>query len=155
MNIESLSSELKEVLNTKSFLVNASQFSAFIYENINDLNWAGFYFLDQGQLILGPFQGKLACSPIAIGKGVCGACIQRQESIIVADVHQFPGHIACDSASNSELVVPLFIEDKCIGLFDLDSPIKNRFTEKEKSCLEQLLKIFVNCTDFSDYPSFN
>src|SRR5271163_4707160 len=104
-------------------LANAANMSALLFQGLPDLNWAGFYFLQGGELVLGPFQGKVACVRIALGKGVCGTAAKRRETIVVPDVHDFPGHIACDSASRSEIVVPLFTGGKVIGVLDLDSPI--------------------------------
>lgn len=116
-----------------------SNTSAFIMEVMSDLNWAGFYFLNQqNQLILGPFQGKVACEVIELNQGVCGHCATTQQPVIVADVHQFQGHIACDSASNSELVVPLFYETQLIGVIDLDSPQFNRFSSEDCQFITEL-----------------
>lgn len=116
-----------------------SNTSAFIMEVMPNLNWAGFYFLNQdNQLILGPFQGKVACEVINLNEGVCGHCATTQESIIVDDVHTFDGHIACDSASNSECVVPLFHNNQLIGVIDCDSPLFSRFTIEDQTFLEQI-----------------
>ncbi|MBX3044995.1 MAG: GAF domain-containing protein [Candidatus Kapabacteria bacterium] len=109
------------------FIANASNFSSYIFEKYKDLNWAGFYMLSGDELILGPFQGKPACIRIQLGKGVCGTAAIRRESLVVDNVHQFDGHIACDSASNSELVIPLIFNGKLFGVFDVDSPILSRF----------------------------
>ena len=102
---------------------------------VDKLNWAGFYFLRGGELVLGPFQGLPACNRIAIGKGVCGTAVKTREVQLVPDVHQFPGHIACDEASNSELVIPIIKDGRVHGVLDLDSPIKNRFTDLRKITL--------------------
>lgn len=146
--MNSLLKELDAVLNTEDFLINSSQFSAFVFENIEDLNWAGFYFYRNEELSLGPFQGKVACSPIALGKGVCGTSALERKTILVEDVHQFPGHIACDSASNSELVVPLIKNDKLLGVFDMDSPSKARFNSELQQLIEDLIDLYIRKTNF-------
>ncbi|MCM3906328.1 MAG: GAF domain-containing protein, partial [Pyrinomonadaceae bacterium] len=106
----------------RDLIANAANLSSLLYHSIPDLNWAGFYFHKNDELVLGPFQGQPACVRIAIGKGVCGTAAKQRHTIIVANVHDFPGHIACDSASNSEIVVPIIKDDKLIGVLDLDSP---------------------------------
>lgn len=116
----------------KDDLANISNASAIIMACVERLNWAGFYILRDNELVLGPFQGLPACNRIKIGNGVCGTAVATREVQLVPDVHRFPGHIACDSASNSELVVPIIKEDKVYGVLDLDSPEKGRFTELEK-----------------------
>ena len=114
-----------------------------------DLNWAGFYFLRANdELVLGPFQGKVACVRIPKGKGVCGAAVQRRETVLVEDVHAFPGHIACDSASRSELVVPLIAGGKVLGVIDLDSPLPSRFDADDQAGIEKVAAIFLAATDF-------
>src|SRR5467141_1908253 len=110
-------------------IANAANMAALIYHGLPDLNWAGFYFRRGAELVLGPFQGKPACVRIAIGKGVCGVAAAQRETIIVANVHDFPGHIACDGASNSEIVVPLVKESRLLGVLDLDSPQFARFDD--------------------------
>jgi GAF domain-containing protein len=115
--------------------------SALIYESLDDINWAGFYLLRDGVLLLGPFQGKPACTQIPVGKGVCGTAVKNQQSIRVADVHNFPGHIACDSASESEIVIPFYHDDKIIGVLDIDSPIKDRFKEEDEAGLESIIRV--------------
>lgn len=112
--------------------------SALLYDALPDLNWAGFYLMRDGELALGPFQGKTACMKIKVGKGVCGTAVQEDRTIRVDDVHQFKGHIACDSASASEIVIPIHKDGKIIGVLDIDSPIKARFTQEDE---EGLLKI--------------
>src|ERR1700678_79199 len=119
-------------------LANAANMSALLYEALPNLNWAGFYFLQAGELVLGPFQGRVACVRIALDKGVCGTAAQRRETIVVPDVHAFPGHIACDPASRSEIVVPLLAGDRLIGVLDIDSPLPNRFGEAEQALFEDL-----------------
>ena len=132
------------------FLVNCAQFSAFVYHGLRDLNWAGFYFLRDGVLSLGPFQGKVACTPIALGDGVCGASVASAKSIVVPDVHDFSGHIACDSASRSELVVPLIMKNHILGVFDLDSPLVDRFSEQDREGVTLLVTTLLGVTRFPD-----
>ena len=116
-----------------------SNTSAIIYELFPNINWVGFYIYIDNILQLGPFQGKPACMKIPLDKGVCGFCASNRKSIIVDDVHLFPGHIACDSASNSELVVPIIINDKLYGLLDIDSPIKSRFSKEDLDTMEKII----------------
>ncbi|HYQ49719.1 MAG TPA: GAF domain-containing protein, partial [Pseudomonas sp.] len=113
----------------RDFIANAAQFSAFLYNQVDDLNWAGFYLNRNEELVLGPFQGQVACVRIPFSRGVCGAAAASRQTQRVEDVHAFPGHIACDSASNSELVIPLVKEGRLIGVLDLDSPKVGRFSE--------------------------
>lgn len=127
----------------KDLIANAANTAALINDALQGLNWVGFYLYKSGELVLGPFQGKPACVRIAIGKGVCGTAAARRETVVVEDVHAFPGHIACDSASNSEIVVPLVRRNELLGVLDLDSPLHARFGNAEKRGLEQLAKIFV------------
>ncbi|MBR4471859.1 MAG: GAF domain-containing protein [Erysipelotrichaceae bacterium] len=117
-----------------------SNTSALIYQSLEDLNWAGFYLVKDNALLLGPFQGKTACVNIARGKGVCGTAYEKDETQLVEDVHKFPGHIACDSASNSEIVVPIHHDDKVVAVLDIDSPSLNRFNEEDQKGLEDLVK---------------
>ena len=128
-------------------VANAANLAALIWHALPDLNWAGFYFLrkkglKEGELVLGPFQGKPACVRIALGKGVCGTAAAKRETVIVKDVHAFPGHIACDSASNSEIVVPLLNGQALLGVLDLDSPRPSRFDEQDRAGLEALAAIW-------------
>ncbi len=138
----------------RDLTANASQFSALVYDTISDLNWAGFYFTvpskkgEGNDLLVGPFQGKPACARIPFGRGVCGTTAARRETIVVADVHAFPGHIACDSASASEIVIPVIKDDRLIGVFDIDSPKLERFTDEDRVGLEAMLAAFVAGTDF-------
>ena len=118
------------------WLPNLANAAAAIYENLPNLNWAGFYLMIQGELVLGPFQGRPACIRIPVGRGVCGTCAKTGQTQRVPDVHAFPGHIACDSASNSELVIPLWKGDRLVGVLDLDSPILDRFSEEDQRGLE-------------------
>ncbi|QRY78476.1 GAF domain-containing protein [Pseudomonas sp. PDNC002] len=131
----------------RDFIANASQFSAFLFNELPDLNWAGFYLNRNEELVLGPFQGKVACVRIPFSKGVCGAAARTRETQRVEDVHAFPGHIACDSASNSELVVPLVKDGRLIGVLDLDSPKVGRFNEEDQAGIERLAAIFLRLSD--------
>lgn len=131
------------------FVANAANTAALIYRGLPDLNWAGFYVLEGDELVLGPFQGESACTRIALGKGVCGTSAQRRETVVVEDVHDFPGHIACDSASNSEIVVPLIDGGRLIGVLDLDSPTVGRFDSDDRAGLEKLAGVFLENTDTS------
>jgi len=131
----------------RDFIANAAQFSAFLYSQLDDLNWAGLYINRNEELVLGPFQGQVACVRIPFSKGVCGAAAATRQTQRVDDVHAFPGHIACDSASNSELVIPLVKEGRLIGVLDLDSPKLARFREADQQGLEQLAAIFLQLTD--------
>ncbi len=124
-------------------IANAANFTALVYHGLPDLNWAGCYFLRGEELVLGPFQGQPACVRIALGRGVCGTAALRRTSVLVPDVHQFPGHIACDLASRSELVVPLVDGDRLIGVFDLDSPLPDRFTAADQAGMEAAVRLLV------------
>lgn len=120
---------------------NLANASALIWDQLDDINWAGFYIMDDGLLKLGPFQGKVACTRIQVGKGVCGTAVSEDSTQLVYDVHQFSGHIACDSASNSEIVVPLHKNGEIYGVLDIDSPSIGRFTEEDREGLEALAKV--------------
>ena len=122
------------------FIANLANAAALIYHSLPDLNWAGFYLLKDGELVVGPFQGKPACVRIAMGKGVCGTAALKRETVIVRDVHEFPGHIACDAASNSEIVVPLIRDGELLGVLDLDSPTLARFDDADRAGLESLAR---------------
>jgi len=122
-------------------IANLSNTSAIINEYVKDINWAGFYLMENGELVLGPFQGKPACIRIPIGKGVCGTTAEKAETIVVEDVHQFPGHIACDAASNSEIVIPMMKDGAVYGVLDIDSPEFGRFSDLEKKYLEEVVAI--------------
>lgn len=122
-------------------IANLANASALLYEALDDLNWAGFYLMEDGKLVLGPFQGKSACIEIPVGKGVCGAAVARNETMLVADVHQFPGHIACDCASNSEIVLPIHVNGEVWGVLDIDSPNIGRFTEEDRAGLEKVIAV--------------
>ena len=120
---------------------NLANASALLWQYLPDINWAGFYKMTDGKLVLGPFQGKPACIIIPVGKGVCGTAVAQNRTQLVADVHEFPGHIACDSASNSEIVVPIHADGSIWGVLDIDSPHKNRFTETDKAGLEVFVRV--------------
>ncbi len=122
-------------------IANLANASALLYQTLDNLNWAGFYLMENGQLVLGPFQGKTACIEIPVGRGVCGTSVERGETILVKNVHEFPGHIACDSASNSEIVVPIRKNGEIIGVLDIDSPLLGRFTEDDQAGLEKFVRI--------------
>lgn len=124
-------------------IANLSNASAFLNQFLENINWVGFYLVKDEQLVLGPFQGLPACVRIPLGKGVCGTAAANKRTERVADVHQFPGHIACDAASNSEIVVPLIKDNIVIGVLDIDSPIKNRFDEMDEAFLEEFVEILV------------
>ena len=131
------------------FIPVLSNASALLYESIEDINWAGFYLIDKGSLLLGPFQGKVACIRINLGKGVCGTAAALDKTQLIANVHEFAGHIACDSASNSEIVVPLHKDGRVVGVLDIDSPTLNRFSEADKEGLESFAKALENIIDFT------
>jgi len=124
----------------KDVLANLCNTAALLYQNLEDINWAGFYIMKNGELVLGPFGGKAACTRIKIGKGVCGSAARDKKTYIVPNVHEFEGHIACDSASNSEIVVPIIKDEVLYGVLDVDSPIFNRFDEVDKYYLEKLVE---------------
>jgi GAF domain-containing protein len=133
----------------RDFIANAANLSALLYHSLPDLNWAGLYLHKGGDLVLGPFQGQPACVRIAIGKGVCGTAAEQRQTILVDNVHEFPGHIACDSASNSEIVVPLIVNDELIGVLDLDSPSLARFDDEDARGLNELAEVLIQgCSDF-------
>lgn len=132
-----------------SLVTNLSNASALLNEVLEDINWVGFYLLKEDTLILGPFQGKVACTKIALGKGVCGAAAMESKTQLVEDVHQFPGHIACDSASNSEIVIPVKINEQVVGVLDIDSPNFSRFDELDKEGLERIVSILEAQCDWS------
>lgn len=129
-----------------NWIANLSNASALLNEILDDINWVGFYLWEETsqQLVLGPFQGKVACIRIDSGKGVCGTAFEKEETIIVPDVNKFPGHIVCDAASQSEIVIPLIKNGKALGVLDVDAPIKERFGEDEKELLEAFVEILLN-----------
>jgi len=132
-------------------LANAANMCALLYQVLPELNWAGFYFLQGGELVLGPFQGKVACVRIALDRGVCGTAAARRETLVVADVHEFPGHIACDAASRSEIVVPLIKRGRLLGVLDLDSPLLARFDEEDRSGLNAAVALLLDSSDFGKF----
>lgn len=138
---ELMNEQLKSLAEDEPYFIPVlSNASALIFENLEGLNWAGFYLMNKGSLLLGPFQGKTACIRIPLGKGVCGTAAEKDETVVVKDVHEFPGHIACDSASNSEIVVPIHSEGKVVGVLDLDSTKFDRFSDADKQGLEAFVK---------------
>ena len=154
MDYDLLTLQVKEYLEEEPFYASAlSNISALLMDSMENLNWAGFYLLKDGRLTVGPFQGKPACIHIEIGKGVCGTCAALDETQVVPDVHKFPGHIACDSASNSEIVVPVHGRDAqsggrgsgedraLIGVLDIDSPLFDRFSEEDRQGLERMVRV--------------
>ncbi len=124
-------------------IANLSNASALLNQFLDRINWVGFYMMDEGELVLGPFQGLPACVRIPVGRGVCGTTVAKKETMIVADVHEFPGHIACDAASQSEIVVPLMKNGEVIGVLDIDSPEKNRFSLEDQQGLEHFVSILM------------
>jgi L-methionine (R)-S-oxide reductase len=143
-----LAAELEGLLaGEQDLIANAANTSALLFDALPDINWAGFYFLRAGpagdELVVGPFQGKPACVRIALGKGVCGTAAASRTTILVPDVHEFPGHIACDAASRSEIVIPLIKADVLLGVLDIDSPSVARFDAADRRGLERLVSIFV------------
>ncbi|BGE82170.1 GAF domain-containing protein [Staphylococcus petrasii] len=136
-----LASLIEDETNLIAILSNTS---ALINDSLDQVNWVGFYLIENNELILGPFQGHPACVHIAIGKGVCGTAVSEDKTQLVADVHAFPGHIACDANSNSEIVVPIHKNGEIIGVLDIDAPIKNRFSEEDQQGLEAIVSILEN-----------
>jgi len=132
----------------RDFIANCANTAALLYQTLPDLNWAGFYRLAGNELVLGPFQGRPACVRIPLGKGVCGTAAARRETVLVPDVEKFPGHIACDAASRSEIVVPLIKGAKLLGVLDLDSPKLNRFDGLDQAGLEQISRVIANASGF-------
>lgn len=140
--------ELAAVLHgERDWTANLAQTSALLMQLLPDVNWAGFYLFRGGELVVGPFQGKVACVRIALGRGVCGTAAQRRATIVVPDVHAFPGHIACDSASRSEVVVPLVHDGRLLGVLDLDSPEPARFDQEDAAGLERVVAILLQASD--------
>ena len=140
MDYTLLNAQIKDFAEEEPYYIPLmSNVSAILMEMLPDLNWAGFYLMKDGQLVLGPFQGKVACIHIAVGKGVCGTAVAEDKTQLVEDVHAFPGHIACDGASNSEIVVPIHHDGEIIGVLDIDSPKLSRFTEEDRDGLELIV----------------
>jgi L-methionine (R)-S-oxide reductase len=143
-----LATQLRALLDGERDLVaNAANFASLVYHTLPDVNWTGFYFRHGDELVLGPFQGKPACVRIGIGKGVCGLSVKQCDTIIVPNVHEFPGHISCDAASNSEIVVPVFDGQRILGVLDLDSPQLGRFDEQDAEGLSELVTIYVEACE--------
>lgn len=141
-NYEEINSMLESLISGVNFTIsNLANASALLKEKLSGINWAGFYVVKDGKLVLGPFQGKVACTVIPLGKGVCGTAAAQNVTLIVDDVHKFEGHIACDSASNSEIVVPIHRDGKIFGVLDIDSPLLSRFTASDMAGLESFVKI--------------
>lgn len=137
---QQLAGELSALIaGERDFIANLANSAALLYHSLPDLNWAGFYLLKEGELVVGPFQGKPACVRIALGKGVCGTAAAERKTQVVRDVHQFPGHIACDSASHSEIVVPMIRDGELLGVLDLDSPNLARFDQEDRAGLERFV----------------
>lgn len=158
---EMLSGQPKEVLyeelskmaeglfsDESDMIANMGNISSLLYFNLKDVNWAGFYLYKNDELVLGPFNGKVACTRIAMGKGVCGTAAKEGKIQVVEDVHQFPGHIACDSASNSEIVIPLYKENQLIGVLDIDSFNKGTFDEEDSKGLSKMMEVLLKKTKF-------
>ena len=144
-----LTQQLKALAEDENFFMPVlSNASALLFENLEDINWAGFYLMDKGSLMLGPFQGKVACIRIPLGKGVCGTAAKEDRTLLVEDVHKFAGHIACDGASNSEIVIPMHCNGKVIGVLDIDSPVFDRFKLEDQVGLEKFVKAIEEKTDF-------
>ena len=139
------------VAGERDFLANSANCAAILFHSLPEINWAGFYFLRGADLVLGPFQGKPACVRIGPGRGVCGAAAAERRTVVVPDVHEFPGHIACDTASNSEIVVPLLAGDRLLGVLDVDSPRRGRFDGVDAAGLEAIAATLVAA---SDWPVF-
>jgi len=146
----SLERQLKALLDTRDWLTNAAQTSAFLMQTLGDLNWVGFYLQRQPEtLLLGPFQGLPACNPIPFSKGVCGAAARSRQTQRVDDVHAIPDHIVCDAASRSELVVPIVVGDSVWGVLDIDSPVPSRFSAEDQAGIERLCLAFIEASDLN------
>ncbi|WP_342598624.1 GAF domain-containing protein [Psychrobacillus sp. FSL H8-0483] len=143
-NYTMLSKQLDALLTGETnAIANLSNASALLNQFFDQINWVGFYLMENGELVLGPFQGLPACVRIPLGRGVCGTAATNKETVIVPDVHAFPGHIACDAASQSEIVLPILKDGKLIGVLDIDSPIKDRFSDQDAAGLEQFIEVLV------------
>lgn len=148
--------QLSELLgDEQDFIANAANTSALLYQMLPDVNWVGFYTVEGKELVLGPFQGKPACVRIPFGKGVCGTAAQTRKTIVVPDVHAFPGHIACDTASQSEIVVPLLNWGKLLGVLDIDSPTLYRFNEDDREGVESIVAVFLSSQATHDLPDLS
>jgi GAF domain-containing protein len=139
---ELINAQVQALISGESDMIaNMANIAAVLFNNLEQVNWAGFYLYKQDQLVLGPFQGQPACIRIPMGKGVCGTAASRRETMVVKDVHEFAGHIACDAASNSEVVVPIMVNEQLVGVLDIDSPITERFDDDDRVGLETLVNI--------------
>ncbi len=138
----------------KDWLANLSNTSSHLFHSLSDINWAGFYLMKGEELVLGPFMGKPACVRIPVGKGVCGTAVKERRTLVVKDVRTFPGHIACDANSRSEVVIPLFVCERIIGVLDIDSPKQARFDEEDVATLEKYAGILLENTDWSPLLSW-
>jgi L-methionine (R)-S-oxide reductase len=148
--------QLQELLgDEKNFVANAANTAALLFQQLPDVNWVGFYIAERKQLVLGPFQGKPACVRIPFGKGVCGTAASQRKTIVVPDVNAFPGHIFCDTASRSEIVVPLLNWGKMLGVLDIDSASLNRFDEDDKEGVESIVAVFLASQTTNDLPDFS
>lgn len=146
---ESLCKQLEAILaDERDWLANLANTASLLGNALPNTNWVGFYLYRNGELILGPFIGKPACVRIAIGKGVCGTAVAERKTQVIADVHQFPGHIACDPDSRSEIVVPMIVDGEVIGVLDIDSPIEGRFSALDRQYIERLTDILIKATDW-------
>ncbi|MEJ5116780.1 GAF domain-containing protein [Gluconobacter cerinus] len=143
LTVEDLVETVESVVTSETDqIANMANIAALLFEALPDINWAGFYLFKDDQLVLGPFQGRLACTRIPLGKGVCGTVAQQKTTLVVPDVHAFPGHIACDAASASEIVVPILHDGNLIGVLDIDSPVKNRFDAEDQVMIEKIVSAF-------------
>lgn len=140
LTVEDLLPTVESVVSSETDMIaNMANIAALLFEALPGINWSGFYLWKEDQLVLGPFQGRLACTRIPLGKGVCGTVAQQKTSLVVPDVHAFPGHIACDAASESEIVIPVLKNGALIGVLDIDSPIKDRFQDADRILLEKVV----------------
>ena len=145
MDWKVLHDQLRELIwNVPHRTANLANASALLWQHLEDINWAGFYLLEGKTLVLGPFQGKPACIEIPLGKGVCGTAVAQSATVRVEDVHDFPGHSACDSASRSEIVIPIRVDGEIIGVLDIDSPVLNRFSQEDQKHLEMFAEILAD-----------
>ncbi len=150
-NYETIFDSMKVLIEgEKDWIANVANVSALLYHQLKEVNWAGFYIMKEGELVLGPFQGKPACIRIEIGSGVCGSAVEDEKTYIVDDVHKFNGHIACDPNSSSEIVVPLFYDGEIIGVLDIDSPTLNNFDEVDKKYLEKMMSYLLENSDLKN-----
>jgi GAF domain-containing protein len=147
-SFDELIARLRSLLaDERDLLANTANVAAVLYHSLPDVNWVGFYFLKDGQLVLGPFQGQPACTRIALGKGVCGTAAEQRKAVVVENVHEFPGHIACDAASNAEIVVPMIRDGELIGVLDIDSPRLARFGDEDRDGLESIVRLLLDRSD--------